>query len=80
MNHKQPIILPNCPQCGKKEGAFMGNTRWNHNDTCCSEECGLLWYKNPKRWFKERNKLIQRLIEHDERFERLLLGVSKETL
>lgn len=30
-----------CPICGLKEGATMGSSRWGHNYTCCSDECGL---------------------------------------
>lgn len=32
--------LPDCPNCGKKEGANMGSTEWRHDISCCSNECG----------------------------------------
>lgn len=35
-------IQPNddCPNCGKKEGAYMGSTKWGHSVSCCSDACG----------------------------------------
>jgi hypothetical protein len=32
---------PDCPNCGKQHGASMGSSRWGHNITCCSDECGM---------------------------------------
>ncbi len=28
-----------CPNCGKKEGAFMGMSKYSHSINCCSEPC-----------------------------------------
>jgi hypothetical protein len=32
---------PDCPNCGKKNGAVMGSSNWRHNIICCSDECGM---------------------------------------
>lgn len=33
--------LPDCPVCGKKEGAYMGSSMWHPFDgSACSDVCG----------------------------------------
>lgn len=32
---------PDCPVCGKSEGATMNSWRWGHDVGCCSDECGF---------------------------------------
>lgn len=34
------IYRPDCPNCGKEQGAVMGSTNWGHGHMCCSEACG----------------------------------------
>lgn len=43
-----------CPYCGEKDalwaykGARVGSTRWGHNYSCCSEECGVAFLNSPQ--------------------------------
>lgn len=39
-NYYDQVQLEDCPVCGKKEGAYQGNSAWGHNVMCCSNECG----------------------------------------
>lgn len=64
------VVHADCPMCGKKEGAYMGASRWSHNFSCCSDKCGeelgLLIEKNisSKEYeniYKEYEKLEKQL-------------------
>lgn len=37
---KQRHIAPDCPGCGAPDAARMSSTRWGHDVSCCSDECG----------------------------------------
>jgi len=36
-DRKEP--LPDCPNCGAQEGAFMGGSKYTHNVLACSDTC-----------------------------------------
>lgn len=50
----QYYFVEDCPQCGEKDqegmykGARMGSTKWGHDYSCCSDECGFAFANNPK--------------------------------
>lgn len=47
--HNQRYTPPDCPECGKKEGAFMSASEFGHDVSCCSQECGLAIAKKIER-------------------------------
>ena len=62
MNNQRYRFAKSCPQCGQEDeegkykGARMGSTRWGHDFSCCSDECGYAFANNPK--LKEAKALI----------------------
>jgi len=63
---------PDCPNCGREKGAFMGSSEWGHSIGCCSDECGHEvkkkidknesseeYKKKLRQFYNLKNKLIE---------------------
>lgn len=40
MDYDHHYIAGPCPGCGKPDAARMSSSRWLHNISCCSDQCG----------------------------------------
>lgn len=72
-----PFPFPPCPECGKPESATMGSNTWGHEFHCCSDECGLAFASNLKRYEVERDRAKARVVAAQavlDEWERLLNG------
>lgn len=51
--HREQWVARPCPMCGKPDSARMGNSRWGHNDSCCSDACGFAYADSEQRAKRE---------------------------
>lgn len=51
-----------CPMCGKPDSARQGDSRWGHDEMCCSDECGKAYGDSAQRAHREIEKQRQIIV------------------
>lgn len=60
MQFRQYYMAHECPQCGQKDepwewrGARMSSTEWQHDFSCCSDECGKAFAEKHRELVKTK--------------------------
>lgn len=75
MGHSQYYLAEDCPNCGQQDGpgqwrgARVSSTSWGHGYACCSEQCGVAFATNPKRFEMELERIDGQIagLQHERR-------------
>lgn len=55
------VKIEDCPNCGAKESARMGSSKWGHDIMCCGDDCGFAVAKKIEE--NENNPEYQKALE-----------------